>query len=248
MPSRSRANASSSSATGAIASSRRCTSTRLDSRSSRRSNATVPRASRRLVLPGRALVGDTPSRSGEIVVRVEEAVVGYLPGRGAHDADGRPASEQTVVARAPFLAAQRGERIGIVGPNGAGKTTLLRTIAGELPPLDGAITFGHNTQLGYLAQLRGARSPGRRSSMRCSRRSRSRPARRAAISRASCSAVTTCSRRSACCRAASGRASSWHCSASRHRTCCSSTSRPTTWISRPVRRSRGSSSSRRRPC
>ena len=93
-----------------------------------------------------------------------------------------------------------------------------------------------------------ARSRERRSSMRCSRRSRSRPARRAAIWRASCSAVTTCSRRSACCRAASGRASSWHCSASRHRTCCSSTSRPTTWISRPVRRSRGSSSSRRRPC
>ena len=120
----------------------------------------VPRASRRLVLPGRALVGDTPSRSGEIVVRVEEAVVGYLPGRGAHDADGRPASVQTVVARAPFLAAQRGERIGIVGPNGAGKTTLLRTIAGELPPLDGAITFGHNTQLGYLAQLRGSAIPG----------------------------------------------------------------------------------------
>ena len=65
-----------------------------------------------------------------------------------------------MVARAPFLAAQRGERIGIVGPNGAGKTTLLRTIAGELPPLDGAISFGHNTQLGYLAQLRGSAIPG----------------------------------------------------------------------------------------
>jgi ATP-binding cassette subfamily F protein 3 len=65
-----------------------------------------------------------------------------------------------VVAKAPFLAAQRGERIGIVGPNGAGKTTLLRTIAGELPPLDGSITFGNNTQLGYLAQLRGGAIPG----------------------------------------------------------------------------------------
>src|SRR4029077_6547121 len=54
----------------------------------------------------------------------------------------------------------RGDRIGIVGPNGAGKTTLLRTIAGELPPLDGMITFGHQTQLGYLAQLRGAAIPG----------------------------------------------------------------------------------------
>jgi ATP-binding cassette subfamily F protein 3 len=64
------------------------------------------------------------------------------------------------VAKAPFLAAQRGERIGIVGPNGAGKTTLLRTIAGELHPLDGSITFGNNTQLGYLAQLRGGAIPG----------------------------------------------------------------------------------------
>jgi ATP-binding cassette subfamily F protein 3 len=64
------------------------------------------------------------------------------------------------VARVPFLAAQRGERIGIVGPNGAGKTTLLRTIAGELPPLDGTMTFGNATQLGYLAQLRRAAIPG----------------------------------------------------------------------------------------
>ena len=120
----------------------------------------APRAGRKLALPSKALAGDTPNRSGEIVVRVEEAVVGYLPGRGAHDIDGLRASQPSVVARAPFLAAQRGERIGIVGPNGAGKTTLLRTIAGELPPLDGAISFGHNTQLGYLAQLRGSAIPG----------------------------------------------------------------------------------------
>jgi ATP-binding cassette subfamily F protein 3 len=64
------------------------------------------------------------------------------------------------VARAPFLAAQRGERIGIVGPNGAGKTTLLRTIAGDLPPLDGAISFGNAVQIGYLAQLRSAAIAG----------------------------------------------------------------------------------------
>jgi ATP-binding cassette, subfamily F, member 3 len=120
----------------------------------------APRAGRRLTLPNRALAGDGPSRSGEIVVRVEDAVVGYLPGRGALEANGHDATDPTVVARAPFLAAQRGERIGIVGPNGAGKTTLLRTIAGELPPLDGSITFGNNTQLGYLAQLRGGAIPG----------------------------------------------------------------------------------------
>ena len=86
--------------------------------------------------------------------------MGYLPSRSGADGNGRAPSDPVVVAKAPFLAAQRGERIGIVGPNGAGKTTLLRTIAGELPPLDGSITFGNNTQLGYLAQLRGGAIPG----------------------------------------------------------------------------------------
>ena len=71
-------------------------------------------------------------------------------------ADGSAATTARIVARAPFLAAQRGERIGIVGPNGAGKTTLLRTIAGDLPALDGTLTFGNAVQLGYLAQLREA--------------------------------------------------------------------------------------------
>ena len=120
----------------------------------------APRAGRKLAIPTAALAGAGPSRSGEIVVRVEDMTVGYLPGRGAVDADGSPSASPHVVARAPFLAAQRGERIGIVGPNGAGKTTLLRTIAGELPPLDGGIAFGHAVQIGYLAQLRGAAIPG----------------------------------------------------------------------------------------
>ncbi len=116
----------------------------------------APKSSRKLRLPGGALTGGGPARSGEIVVRIEDLVVGYLPGRGATDADGRPSAVPRPVARIPFLAAQRGDRIGIVGPNGAGKTTLLRTIAGELPPIDGRLTFGNAVQLGYLAQLRGA--------------------------------------------------------------------------------------------
>ena len=120
----------------------------------------APKAARKLRLPAGALAGGGPARSGEIVVRAEDLVVGYLPGRGAVDADGRPAAEARQVARIPFLAAQRGDRIGIVGPNGAGKTTLLRTIAGDLPPLDGVLRFGHAVQPGYLAQLRGAAIPG----------------------------------------------------------------------------------------
>ncbi|HET9345563.1 MAG TPA: ABC-F family ATP-binding cassette domain-containing protein [Candidatus Limnocylindrales bacterium] len=120
----------------------------------------APRAGRKLKLPGAALAGGGPARSGEIVVRVEDLVVGYLPGRGAANPDGSPSTEPRPVARIPFLAAQRGDRIGIVGPNGAGKTTLLRTIAGDLPPVDGRLTFGNAVQIGYLAQLRGAAIPG----------------------------------------------------------------------------------------
>ncbi|MFP5341430.1 MAG: ABC-F family ATP-binding cassette domain-containing protein [Candidatus Limnocylindria bacterium] len=114
----------------------------------------APRASRRLTLPQGSLAGAGPTRSGEIVVRVEGLAVGYLPGRG------NDATTARTVATVPHLVAQRGDRIGIVGPNGAGKTTLLRTIAGELPPLDGRLTFGHNVSLGYLAQLRGAAIAG----------------------------------------------------------------------------------------
>jgi ATP-binding cassette subfamily F protein 3 len=119
-----------------------------------------PRSGRKLAIPAGALVGSGPSRSGEIAVRLEDVAVGYLPGRGAVSPDGTPATSARVVARVPFLAAQRGERIGIVGPNGAGKTTLLRTIAGDLPALDGSISFGNAVQIGYLAQLRGAAIAG----------------------------------------------------------------------------------------
>ncbi len=120
----------------------------------------TPRPGRRLAIPAAALAGTGPSRSGEIALRVDHLAVGYLPGRGAVNDDGSLATQRHLVARAPFIAAQRGERIGIVGPNGAGKTTLLRTIAGDLPPLDGAIVFGHAVQIGYLAQLRDAAIPG----------------------------------------------------------------------------------------
>ncbi|MBA3234784.1 MAG: ABC-F family ATP-binding cassette domain-containing protein [Chloroflexi bacterium] len=120
----------------------------------------APKAQRRLAIPTEGLVGEGSSRSGEIVVRVQNLSVGYLPGRGAMAADGSAATEAKTVALVPFLAAQRGDRIGIVGPNGAGKTTLLRTIAGDLPPLDGSVTFGNAVQIGYLAQLRSAAIAG----------------------------------------------------------------------------------------
>ncbi|HEX7472931.1 MAG TPA: ABC-F family ATP-binding cassette domain-containing protein [Candidatus Limnocylindrales bacterium] len=135
----------------------------------------APRSRSRLRLPSTALAGAGPSRSGETVITLDELVVGYRPGRrpapgeAELEAGGesvavadRPevAAGPAIVARAPWLTASRGERIGIVGPNGAGKTTLLRTIAGELSPLDGGLAFGNAVQIGYLAQLRGAAIPG----------------------------------------------------------------------------------------
>ncbi len=133
----------------------------------------APRRGRRLALPTAALAGGgLPSRSGQLVVELEGVVVGYAT-RAARRAIGaenlgpedldpvEPGRVEPVrVARVPWLVAQRGERIGIVGPNGAGKTTLLRTIAGELPPLDGRLGLGLAVQIGYLAQLRDVAIPG----------------------------------------------------------------------------------------
>ncbi len=141
-------------------------------------------ADARLHLPGEALVGGAAARSYESVVRAEGLVVGYGPPRGARPAQpgsmprtssapgpaaAGPAAASTgpagppapvPVARIPWLELRRGDRVGIVGPNGAGKTTLLKTIAGELPILDGALDLGRNVQLSYLAQLREAPIPG----------------------------------------------------------------------------------------
>ena len=43
-------------------------------------------------------------------------------------------------------------RIGLIGPNGAGKSTLIKTLAGELPLLQGERTLGEHTKIGYFAQ------------------------------------------------------------------------------------------------
>jgi ATP-binding cassette subfamily F protein 3 len=109
-----------------------------EARLARLDRIAVPRKGPALRLD-RAL-GAPPARSGEVVLRMDDLVVGHPGGPD--------------VARAVRLEATRGERIGIVGPNGAGKTTLLRVIAGELSPRDGRLVFGANVQLGYLAQVR----------------------------------------------------------------------------------------------
>jgi len=45
-----------------------------------------------------------------------------------------------------------GERVAVIGPNGIGKSTLLRTLVGELAPMEGAVKWSENVNLGYFAQ------------------------------------------------------------------------------------------------
>ena len=163
---RSRRSASSSRRTAATARWRRCTSTRRGSSGSRPRGRGAPR--RAAAAPAER----RPRRRRPVALGRDRR-----PGRRARGrlpAAAGTAGEPVRVARAPFLAARRGERIGIVGPNGAGKTTLLRTIAGELPPLRRVgSTFGSNVAARLSRPApRGGRSPARRSSTRSSRRSR----------------------------------------------------------------------------
>jgi ATPase subunit of ABC transporter with duplicated ATPase domains len=77
-------------------------------------------------------------RSGDVVVRLERAVV----------------------ARNGFelgpldLELGRGERVAVVGPNGSGKTTLLGAITGALPLTEGARQVGRGVVFGELDQTR----------------------------------------------------------------------------------------------
>ena len=60
--------------------------------------------------------------------------------------DGRAVLEKVKLQLTP------GARIGLLGPNGAGKSTLIKTLAGELPPVGGALSRGENLVVGYFAQ------------------------------------------------------------------------------------------------
>jgi ATP-binding cassette subfamily F protein 3 len=87
---------------------------------------------------------DAGPRSGAIAMSVDRLSAGY--------------GEKTVMSDLS-MTVRRGERYAIMGPNGSGKSTLLKTFAGRLPPLDGAVAYGHNVQVGYYDQTLGDLNP-----------------------------------------------------------------------------------------
>jgi len=87
---------------------------------------------------------DGGARSGAVALTIDRVSVGY---------------PQKRVVENFTLQVRRGERYAIMGPNGSGKSTLLKTIAGRIPLLGGAVSYGHNVQVGYYDQTLGDLKP-----------------------------------------------------------------------------------------
>lgn len=50
------------------------------------------------------------------------------------------------------LSLHPGSRIGLLGANGAGKSTLMKTLAQDLPLVEGQLSFGEHCRIGYFSQ------------------------------------------------------------------------------------------------
>ena len=86
---------------------------------------------------------DAGPRSGAIALTADHLTAGY----------DRP------IVNNLTMTIRRGERYAIMGPNGSGKSTLLKTFARRLQPISGAVTYGHNVQVGYYDQTLGDLNP-----------------------------------------------------------------------------------------
>jgi ATP-binding cassette subfamily F protein 3 len=81
----------------------------------------------------------TQPRSGDIVLRARNLLVGYQ-------------DDRKVLLACEQLYLYRNQRVAIWGPNGAGKSTFLKTVLGQLTPLGGDIELGASVRVGYYAQ------------------------------------------------------------------------------------------------
>lgn len=81
------------------------------------------------------------SHSGNIILRVAQATIGY---------PSRP------LFTVRDLELRRGECAALIGPNGSGKTTFLKVLLGQLETLQGSVQNGASLKIGYFAQSQDA--------------------------------------------------------------------------------------------
>ena len=81
------------------------------------------------------------SRTGQTVIKTMDLSVGYV-----HE------GQIVNLFNVPDYEIQKETTTAIIGSNGIGKTTLLKTILGEIPPIEGSVSLGHNVKTGYFRQ------------------------------------------------------------------------------------------------
>jgi branched-chain amino acid transport system ATP-binding protein len=96
--------------------------------------------------PEPVVAGQPHARAGEVLLRAEELVAGYLPG--------------VDFLNAASLELHRGELVGIIGPNGAGKSTLIKTLFGLVPVRSGRVVLDGDDITGRPAHELVARGVG----------------------------------------------------------------------------------------
>ena len=82
--------------------------------------------------------------SGNVVLTVEEAAVGY---------------DNQILSEPIDLDIRKMNAVAIVGPNGIGKSTLIKSIVGQIPFIKGEVRFGANVEVGYYDQTQSKLTP-----------------------------------------------------------------------------------------